>query len=196
MKLPFEQAYNPTPTPPPPTPPKKKKKNAWGHISTLDLTHLFVKVAKICNFWKVANFCDRVNPLWQWLRGLKRHASTAIHLRITWLWLPESITFSISIVTSGKWYRFPFLAPHTSAWPTPHCLDLQWTGQHPTAPKLCVTFSNYARCGLQSARQQMPSNITTSFWARKWRAQTVELVEFDGRPAPRPQEHLGQTGLS
>ena len=91
---------------------------------------------------------------------------------------------------------FHFLAPHTSAWPTPHCLDLQWTGQHPTAPKLCVTFSNYARCGLQSARQQMPSNITTSFWAWKWRAQTVELVEFDGRPAPRPQEHLGQTGLS
>ena len=189
MKLPFEQVYNPP-------------KNALGHISTLDSTHLFVvrlffqKVAKICNFWKVANFCDRVNPLWRWLRGLKRHVSTAIHLRITWLWLPESITLSTSIVTSGKWYRFSFLAPHTSAWPTPLCLDLQWAGQHPTAPKRCVTFSNYARCGLQSTRQQMPSNITTSCWARKWRAQTVELVEFDGRPAPRPQEHLGQTGLS
>ena len=39
--------------------------NAWRHISTLDANHLFVvrlfkKVAKICNFWKVANFCDRV----------------------------------------------------------------------------------------------------------------------------------------
>ena len=29
MKLPFEQTYNPT-------------QNAWGHISTLDSTHLFV----------------------------------------------------------------------------------------------------------------------------------------------------------
>ena len=54
VKLPFEQAYNPP-------------QNAWGHISTPDSTHLFVvrllfqKVAKICNFRKVANFCDRVN---------------------------------------------------------------------------------------------------------------------------------------
>ena len=55
MKLPLEQAYNPT-------------QNAWGQISTLDSAHLFVvsllfqKAAKICNFWKVANICDRVNP--------------------------------------------------------------------------------------------------------------------------------------
>ena len=39
-----------------------------GAHFTLDSTHLFVvrllfqKVAKIRNFWKVANFCDRVNP--------------------------------------------------------------------------------------------------------------------------------------
>ena len=46
----------------------------WYHVKEerlfyLDSTHLFVvrlffqKVAKMCNFWKVANFCDRVNPL-------------------------------------------------------------------------------------------------------------------------------------
>ena len=102
---------------------------------------------------------------WQWLWGLERHISTAIHLRITWLWLSESITLFTSIVTSGKWYRFPFFwqpHTHTPAWLTAHCLDLQWTGQHPTAPKHCMTFSNCARCGLQSTRQQMPSNITTS----------------------------------
>ena len=40
-----------------------------GHIPMLDSTHLFVvhlffqKVAKIYNFWKVANFCNHVNPL-------------------------------------------------------------------------------------------------------------------------------------
>ena len=39
VKLPFEQAYNP-PSPPPPQ--KKKKKNALGHISTVDLSRLFV----------------------------------------------------------------------------------------------------------------------------------------------------------
>ena len=56
MKLPFDQAYNPT-------------QNAWGQISTLDSTHLFVvrflfqnKLQRYATFWKVANFCDRVNP--------------------------------------------------------------------------------------------------------------------------------------
>ena len=47
--------------PPTPTP------NPWGYsFFTLDSIHLLVihlffpKVAKICNFWKVANFCDHV----------------------------------------------------------------------------------------------------------------------------------------
>ena len=46
----------------------------WYHVKEekkiyLDSTHLFVvrlffeKVAKTCNFWKVTDFCDRVNPL-------------------------------------------------------------------------------------------------------------------------------------
>ena len=118
-------------------------------------------------FWYITSYvrCGVTILQWQWLWGLERHISTAIHLRITWLWLSESITLFTSIVTSGKWYRFPFFwqpHTHTPAWLTAHCLDLQWTGQHPTAPKHCMTFSNCARCGLQSTRQQMPSNITTS----------------------------------
>ena len=42
----------------------------WKGLSTPDSTHRFIvclffqKVAMVCNFWKVANFCDRVNPLW------------------------------------------------------------------------------------------------------------------------------------
>ena len=47
-------------------PPTQKCLGAHCYASThLSVIHLcFQKVAKICNFWKVANFCDCVNPLW------------------------------------------------------------------------------------------------------------------------------------
>ena len=79
VKLPFEQAYN--------TP-----RNAWGHISThfyawLNSSFyrlLFQKVAKICNFWKVANFCDRVNPPWgATSKSARLNCTNLTHFRLT-----------------------------------------------------------------------------------------------------------------
>ena len=44
------------------------------------------------------------------------------------------------------------------------------------------------------AFRHLPPNSARFSYATEGTLETVELMEFDGRPAPRSQEHLGQTG--
>ena len=95
--------YHPAPPPPPPPPPpqkKRKKRRSLGAHFYACSTHLFVvrlffqKVAKICNFWKIANFCDRVNPLL-----ISSYLFLCLSVRL-------SFCLSVSLSLSFRHYRF------------------------------------------------------------------------------------------